>query len=321
MSTVPHRIKALVLSLLLSLAFLGGCASTNNPRDPMEPMNRAFYSFNDGVDNALLKPIAEGYRAVLPSFARTGVSNFFSNINDVLIALNNLLQGKIVNAISDLGRVVVNTTIGVLGLMDPATEIGLEKHNEDFGQTLGYWGIGDGAYLVIPLLGPSNVRDAVGKVVDFKTDPITYVNHMRTRNVLWGTRIISNRADLLDTSKILEAAALDPYEFVRDAYLQRRRNLVHDGSPPPDNDNDGDIKMKPRTEVKPYPVAEQTWGSGGIPWQSVISGRADNWTPAREEAAAAAAQEPARLKAAQEPAAVQQPQMVRVWAPQTSTAQ
>src|SRR6187402_3966115 len=134
---LSRRIKTTILGLvvLVSLSFLGGCASTN-PRDPLEPMNRAFYSFNDGVDNALLKPIAEGYRAVLPSSARTGVSNFFANINDVLIALNNLLQGKIINAVSDLGRVAVNTTIGILGFMDPATDFGLEKHNEDFGQTL-----------------------------------------------------------------------------------------------------------------------------------------------------------------------------------------
>lgn len=327
MSSVPHRIKAVVLSLLLSLAFLGGCASTS-PRDPLEPMNRAFYSFNDGVDKAVLKPVAEGYRAVLPSFARTGISNFFANINDVLIALNNLLQGKIVNAISDVGRVVVNTTIGVLGLMDPATEFGLEKHNEDFGQTLGHWGIGDGAYLVIPFLGPSNVRDAVGRVVDFKTDPLTYVNHMRTRNVLWGTRLISQRADLLDTSKILDTAALDPYEFLRDAYLQRRRNLVYDGSPPPDKDDDSEIKMKPRTDAGPFP------GVGSAPdWHNAVSWRGENWTPAREEAALRTAQEQARAQeemkregAARQPAAtapratVDEPaataQVVRVWTSQ-----
>jgi phospholipid-binding lipoprotein MlaA len=316
MSSVPHRIKAVVLSLLLSLAFLGGCASTN-PRDPLEPMNRAFYSFNDGVDKAVLKPVAEGYRAVLPSFARTGVSNFFSNINDVLIALNNLLQGKIVNALSDVGRVVVNTTIGILGLMDPATEFGLEKHNEDFGQTLGHWGIGDGAYLVIPFLGPSNVRDAVGRVVDFKTDPLTYVNHMRTRNVLWGTRLISQRADLLDTSKILDTAALDPYEFLRDAYLQRRRNLVYDGSPPPDKDDDSEIKMKPRTDA------------GDTTWHTAVSWRGDNWTPAREEAALRAAREQAQERTLQREGAAHQPaphaaagepvaptQVVRVWTSQ-----
>jgi len=343
MSILPHRIRVALLSLVLSLSFLGGCATTS-PRDPLEPMNRAFYSFNDGVDNLVMKPIAEGYRAVLPSFARTGISNFFSNINDVLIALNNLLQGKVVNAVSDLGRVVINTTIGILGFMDPATEFGLEKHNEDFGQTLGYWGVGDGAYLVIPFLGPSNVRDAVGRVVDFKTDPITYVNHMRTRNVLWGTRLISNRADLLDTSKILETAALDPYEFLRDAYLQRRRNLVHDGSPPPEQD-DGDIKMKPRTEAAP--AQRHAAESSGTPWNRINAARPDHWTPAREEAAQelvrskAERDHPAQLQptpaapepranldldaliptaptAAGEPAVATQPQVVRVWMPQTA---
>lgn len=310
---LSHRVKTTVVGLLvlLSLTFLGGCASTT-PRDPLEPMNRAFYSFNDGVDKAVLKPIAEGYRAVLPAFARTGVSNFFSNINDVLIALNNLLQGKIVNAVSDLGRVVVNTTIGILGFMDPATDFGLEKHNEDFGQTLGHWGIGDGAYLVIPLLGPSNVRDAVGRLVDHRTDPLTYVESMRARNILWGTRIISQRADLLDTSKILEAAALDPYEFVRDAYLQRRRNLVFDGSPPPDKDDDGDIKMKPRTDSQPFRMVTAS-PVGGISWHNL--GRADNWTPAREEAAELAAQERARAERAR---VSQQPKVVRMWTPQTT---
>ena len=340
---VARRIKAVVVSMLvlLSLSFLGGCATTN-PRDPLEPMNRAIYSFNDGVDTVLFKPLAEGYRAVLPGFARTGISNFFANINDVLIALNNLLQGKIVNAVSDIGRVLVNTTIGVLGFMDIATEFGLEKHNEDFGQTMGYWGIGDGAYLVLPFLGPSNVRDGIGKLVDFKTDPITYVNSMQARNILWGVRIISNRAELLDTSKILETAALDPYEFLRDAYLQRRRNLVHDGSPPPDKDDDMEIKVKPRTDASPFPYSAE---AGSTVLQN--STRVDTWTPAREEAAEFAAQEErAKVKnereraVQQQPAAeprakletlipmapiaagepsVQQPQVVRVWMPETAT--
>ena len=348
-STFARRIKTLALPVLvlLSLSFLGGCATTT-PRDPLEPVNRAIYSFNDGVDNAILKPLAEGYRAVLPAFARTGVSNFFANINDVLIALNNLLQGKIVNAISDLGRVVVNTTVGVLGFMDIATEFGLEKHNEDFGQTLGYWGIGDGPYLVIPLLGPSNLRDTVGKVVDHRTDPLTYVESMRARNVLWGTRMISQRADLLDTSKILETAALDPYEFLRDAYLQRRRNLVHDGSPPPDKDDDTDIKIKPRTDAGPFPHTAES--GSGTPWHNIVTTRPDTWTPAREEAEALAAQERAKVKneaererAARQPAAtepragldklmpattaageasaMQQPRWVRVWAPASVAAQ
>ena len=329
MFTLSRRIKATAL-LLVMLSLLGGCATTT-PRDPLEPMNRAIYSFNDGVDTAIFKPLAEGYRAVLPGVVRTGISNFFANINDVLIALNNLLQGKLINAISDVGRVVVNTTIGVLGLVDFATEFGLEKHNEDFGQTLGYWGIGDGAYLVIPLLGPSNVRDAVGKVVDFKTDPITYVNHMRTRNVLWGVRMISNRTDLLDTSKILDTAALDPYEFLRDAYQQRRRNLVHDGSPPPDPDGDQDIKMKPRSES---PFSRDLESGMGVPWHNVTGARPDTWTPAREEAAERerASRHPAATEpraaldtlipsaptAAGEPAGEQQQRIVRVWMPETA---
>lgn len=307
MPTLPRRIKTVLLGMLvlLSLSFLGGCATTN-PRDPLEPMNRAIYSFNDGVDTAIFKPIAEGYRAVLPNFARTGISNFFSNINDVLISLNNLLQGKIVNAVSDLGRVVVNTTIGVLGLMDVATDFGLEKHNEDFGQTLGYWGVGDGPYLMLPLLGPSNVRDGASRFVDYKTDPVTYIKSMRARNVTWGVRMISQRADLLDTTKILDAAALDRYEFLRDAYLQRRRNLVHDGSPPPDTD-DGEIKIKPRTDAGPF---RYTGEIGGTPWNKINSARAGNWTPAREAAANAAA--------APQPAPSQR--IVRVWMPQ-QTAQ
>ena len=332
MSTVPHRVKALLLSLLVSLSFLGGCATTN-PRDPLEPMNRAIYSFNDGVDNAIFKPVAEGYRAALPSFMRTGISNFFSNINDVLIALNNLLQGKILNAISDVGRVAVNTTVGLLGFMDPATDFGLEKHNEDLGQTLGSWGIGDGAYLMLPILGPSNLRDAVGRIGDYKLDPLTYVESMRARNVLWGTRALSQRADLLDTSKILDAAALDPYEFLRDAYLQRRRNLVHDGSPPRDQDDDGDIKMKPRTDAAPARVAVEPAGLSGTPWNLINTVRPDDWTPAREAATVAAPQQravqqpvvtepranldtpiPTAPTAAGAPSpSVEQPNVVRVW--------
>ncbi len=239
----------MLLSASILMTPLGGCATTGNPRDPLEPMNRAIYSFNDGVDQAIFKPVAEAYRAVLPSVVRAGVSNFFANINDVSIALNNLLQGKPVDAISDVGRIAVNTTAGILGVFDIATEFGLEKHNEDFGQTLGHWGMSDGPFLMLPLLGPSNLRDTVGRVADFKLDPITYVDPSRDRNILWGSRLVSQRAGLLDTSKFLETAALDPYEFLRDAYLQRRRNLVHDGSPPPEKDDDIEIKMKPRAET------------------------------------------------------------------------
>lgn len=249
MSSPPRRLRMLLLSVSMLMTLLGGCATTGNPSDPLEPMNRAIYSFNDGVDKAVFKPVAEVYQAALPSFVRTGVNNFFANINDVPIALNNLLQGKPANAASDVGRVAVNTTVGVLGVFDVATKFGMEKHNEDFGQTLGYWGMGDGPFVMLPLLGPSNLRDTVGRVADFKLDPITYVDPSRDRNILWGSRFVSDRANFLGTSKILETAALDPYEFLRDAYLQRRRNLVHDGSPPPEKDDDIEIKTKPRAET------------------------------------------------------------------------
>jgi phospholipid-binding lipoprotein MlaA len=291
----------MMLCGLVSLALLGGCASTGNPRDPLEPINRGIYQFNDGLDKVLLTPAAEAYRSVLPQFVRTGVSNFFANINDVLIALNNLLQGKIPDAVSDVGRVAVNTTAGILGVMDVATEIGLEKHDEDFGQTLGRWGIGDGPYLVLPLFGPSNLRDSLGRIVDYRTDLVTYVDPSRDRNQLWALRIVNRRSELLDTSKILETAALDPYEFLRDAYLQRRRNLVYDGSPPPEKDDDIEIPMKPRSESEDTgPAAEAS------PVHSIlISG--DTPTPARLEALEKAAR-------GAQPAS-RQTRIVRVWLP------
>lgn len=239
------RLRAGVLCGAVSLSLLGGCATNGNPRDPLEPLNRAIYSFNDGFDKVLAKPAAEAYRFVLPNFMRTGVSNFFSNLNDVIVMLNSLLQGKFTQGVSDFARLFVNTTVGVLGLFDVATELDLQKHNEDFGQTLGYWGIGDGPYVVLPFLGPSSARDTVGWVGDFYAWPVTYVKDDTTRWVLIGVRFVGLRADLLEASKILETAALDPYVFVRDAYLQRRRNLVYDGNPPPDEDDIEDTKPKP----------------------------------------------------------------------------
>ena len=262
MTSFAARLRASLLLGLLSLTLLGGCASTNNPRDPLEPVNRVIYHVNDGLDNLLLKPAAIAYKGLLPQFVRTGVTNFFSNLYDILTALNNLLQGKLGNAASDAGRVVVNSTLGLAGLLDIATEIGLEKHNEDFGQTLGYWGLPDGPYLQLPLFGPSSFRDGVGRFVDVKLDPVYWIwhNDVRTRNSLWGLHLVNTRANLLDSTKILDEAALDPYEFQRDAYLQRRRNLVYDGNPPPTKEDDlPEIKTKPRSgaddPVKPSGAA------------------------------------------------------------------
>jgi phospholipid-binding lipoprotein MlaA len=237
---------------LLLLMVFGGCASTNNPRDPLEPLNRAMYQVNDGLDKVVMKPVATVYKTVLPQFVRTGVTNFFNNLYDILTALNNLLQGKIADAASDVGRIALNTTVGIAGFIDVGTEVGLEKHKEDFGQTLGRWGIPDGPYLQIPFFGPSSFRDGVGLFVDVKLDPIRWIwrDHIATRNSVWALHIINLRANLLDSTKILDEAALDPYEFQRDAYLQRRRNLVYDGNPPPQKDDDiPELKTKPRTEL------------------------------------------------------------------------
>src|SRR5690349_9104818 len=180
------RLRALAC-VTVALLVLGGCASTGgNPQDPLEPLNRGIYKFNDVADHLIIKPAAEIYRDVVPAVVRTGVSNFFSNINDVIVALNSLLQGKVTQAGLDVSRIVVNTTVGVLGIFDVATDLGLEKHNEDFGQTLGYWGIGSGPYFVLPFLGPSSARDSVGLLADWKTDPKTYVEPPRDSNLLWG---------------------------------------------------------------------------------------------------------------------------------------
>jgi phospholipid-binding lipoprotein MlaA len=220
-----------VLTVAL-VGLLGGCATSGNPKDPIEGFNRAMYGFNEAVDTVLIKPVAQGYDAVLPNPVRTGVTNFFGNIADLFIGVNNLFQGKPDQAASDLGRVLINSTIGILGLFDVATEAGLEKHEEDFGQAFGRWGVGNGAYVVLPIFGPRTVRDTVGLVLDMAADPVANVSSVPTRNTLLGLRLVDARADLLPADKVIEEAALDKYSYVRDGYLQRRRNLVHDGNPP-----------------------------------------------------------------------------------------
>jgi phospholipid-binding lipoprotein MlaA len=228
---------------ILSLGILGGCATAHDPRDPLEPINRGVYKFNDGLDTVLLKPAAEIYQGVVPPVARTGVSNVFNNLSDIVVALNNLLQGKFSEAASDAGRVLINTTAGLFGIFDVATPVGLEKHDEDFGQTLGYWGIGNGPYLVLPLIGPRTLRDTAGLAVDWQVDSVVQISPPRSRNQVWALRTVSRRADLLNASNLLSVAALDEYEFVRDAYLQRRHNLIHDGNPP--REKEAGVDMKP----------------------------------------------------------------------------
>jgi len=225
--------------MLLSLALLG-CATNGDPRDPLEPLNRGIYKFNDVVDKAVLKPIATGYRDAMPDPVRTAVGNFFSNLDDVLVLLNDLLQFKPEQAASDFSRLVWNTSVGIAGLIDVATPMDLPKHNEDFGQTLGYWGIGDGPYLVLPFLGPSTLRDTVGTVVDVHFDPVAQHTPVAERNSAIAIHSVDNRSRLLDAEEVLDEAAIDRYVFLRDAYLQRRRGLVYDGNPPREKFEDYD---------------------------------------------------------------------------------
>ncbi len=228
----PARIA--IAAVIFALA--SGCATTNgDSRDPFEAFNRTMYGFNQAVDEAVLKPVAGAYKSTLPEIVQSGVRNFFSNIADIFISANNLLQGKVFDAANDGMRFAINTTIGGLGLLDWASEMGLEKHNEDFGQTFGRWGIGDGPYIVWPIFGPSTARDSLGQVIDVWVDPVRTHRSGTPRTAMYLTRLVGKRADLLDASRILEEAALDKYVFERDAYLQRRRNLIYDGNPPRDS--------------------------------------------------------------------------------------
>lgn len=219
----------------LAMLLLSGCASTqsyHNPQDPFEPLNRRIYAFNDTVDKAVLKPVAQGYTQVMPKAGQAMVHNFFSNLDDFLVTMNDLLQFKLVQAFSDGGRVLINSTLGVFGLVDAAAATGYPKHNEDFGQTLGVWGLKSGPYLMLPLLGPSSFRDGIGLFVDGQASLITNRKDMRTRNQLLLAKGVSTRASLLDQEKVLDQAVLDRYSFLRDAYLLHRESLVYDGNPP-----------------------------------------------------------------------------------------
>ena len=240
----------MTLRVLLALAALalGGCASLggDDPRDPWEGMNRGIYGFNDKLDQYVAQPVAKGYRKAVPGELRDRVRNFFGNIGDVFIGVNNFLQGKFEDGFNDWVRVAFNSTFGLLGIHDIATDMGYEKHDEDFGQTFGRWGAGPGPYLVLPALGPSTLRDGTGKVLDFYTDPINETQPFEARWGLVALRLVQTRADLLEASRILEEAALDKYVFTRDAYLQRRRNLIYDGRPPRERDPEDDADQKPR---------------------------------------------------------------------------
>ena len=244
----PSRVAGLLRRLTLitvTAGLVGACASTQNPSartksDPLEPMNRVVFSFNDAVDRTVLKPVAVAYVNHVNEGYRGMFGNFFGNLGDGWTAVNQLLQGKPYLAFTDLTRFAINSTFGILGLVDLAGEFGLEKHKEDFGQTLGRWGVGPGPYLVLPLLGMSTVRDAAGLVPDYFGNPLIYIDDDAVAWGLVGFGFVNARAALLPAERLLEGATLDKYTALRDAYLQRRRNLVYDGDPPdqaPDYDD------------------------------------------------------------------------------------
>lgn len=223
------RLRLLLAALAIGL--LSGCATTD-PRDPFEPFNRKVYAFNTAVDDAVLKPVATTYRDVVPSLARRGVSNFFLNLRDAWTAVNSFLQLKIeAGAVSTL-RFSFNTVFGLAGLLDIASEAGMPRYDEDFGQTLAHWGVGSGPYIVLPLLGPSTLRDTTALPLDMAASSYAFRNDSQTAGGLTGLRVIDTRANLLGATRMLGDVALDPYLFVRDAYLQRRLYQIHDGNPP-----------------------------------------------------------------------------------------
>lgn len=228
------------LLVLLLAGLLQGCATVEpdftDPRDPLESFNRAMYNFNDGLDRVVVKPVSKGYRAVVPDPVDRGVTNFFYNLDDVRSVLNNLLQFKFKHAASDTGRFLVNSTAGILGFRDVATGMGMPRHDEDFGQTLGVWGFAPGPYLVLPVIGPSSGRDALGWLGDWYSNPLYFVDDSTLRWSLYILRFVDRRSDLLTASSVLDAAALDPYVFVRESYLQKREMQVYDGNPPEQED-------------------------------------------------------------------------------------
>ena len=231
--------QSTLIKLLISLTMvltISGCATTSN--DPLEGVNRGVYKFNDVTDKLLLKPVATAYKTVTPTPIRKGFNNFFSNLGSITSVFNNLLQLKFANAFSEAGRFVINTTFGLAGFIDLAEMDKIPEHKEDFGQTLGFWGVGNGAYLVLPIIGPSTARDFTGLLVDtVTTDPITYthnIGEIRLHNQLRAAQLLDKRTELLDAKDLVDDSSLDPYAFMRDAYLQRRASLVQDGLVPLD---------------------------------------------------------------------------------------
>ena len=227
-----------IIAAAAATVVFAGCAAVPSKVDPLEPMNRALYHVHDVLDTNIVKPVAEGYVAVIPQFVRTGFANVFNNIDDLFSAVNGLLQGKPEKAGNDLGRVLTNTMLGLGGLIDVATDLGIERGNEDFGQTFAVWGFPQGPYLFIPLFGPTTVRDGTGVLVRIALGPVSYISNVPVRNSIYGVGYVDLRSQALESGSLLDTAALDRYIFIRNAYLQRRRYLIYDGKPPPESEEE-----------------------------------------------------------------------------------
>ncbi|MGB6054829.1 MAG: VacJ family lipoprotein [Burkholderiaceae bacterium] len=248
--------RAVRLGALAIAIALGGCASAgaNDPHDPLEGFNRAMFTFNDKLDQVALKPAATVYKEVTPSFVQTGIGNFFGNIGDIWSAINSLLQGNLEGGFTGVMRVAVNTVLGFGGVLDISSEAGLTRHQEDFGQTLGTWGVGSGPYLVLPLFGSSTLRDSVALPADIYGNIWTYKRPVAWRNVGAAVRVVDQRASVLNASNLLEDVALDRYAFVRDAYLQRRAGQVRDrGGPWSDDEYREEPEPAPESAVQSKP--------------------------------------------------------------------
>jgi phospholipid-binding lipoprotein MlaA len=226
--------SAYPIAVALAAALVAGCAAAPSRVDPLEPMNRAFYQFHEAVDTAVVKPAIQAYIDIVPEVFRASVSNVFNNIDDLISAVNDLLQGKLDKFGNDMGRVILNTGFGIGGLFDLASQVGIERGNEDFGQTFGVWGFDQGPYLFVPFLGPSTFRDGAGWIARAAVGPVGYIPDVPARNTLYGLGAVDLRAQAVGLGEMVDTAALDRYLFIRNAYLQRRRYLVYDGKPPPE---------------------------------------------------------------------------------------
>lgn len=232
--SIRRLVRLLLLGSLFALA--GQAVAQGNPRDPYEGFNRAMFSANEALDKYAARPVAQAYDAAIPLPVKASVGNFFGNVGEVWVGANNVMQGKVGDAGTGVARLLINSTVGIFGLFDVASEMGLERYNEDFGQTLAVWGVGGGPYVFLPVIGPRTMRDLAGWAVDTSVDPVSFVNPESVRVGASVVRFVDIRAGLLPADRIIEEAALDKYAYIRDAYLQRRNNLIHDGRPPRTDD-------------------------------------------------------------------------------------